>query len=136
MTKYYVVELSEEINLSWNSRVYAKGVRVVDVFNAMKEFFVVGVPVLMLLLTVLINCLWLLLYMPISRNFIDDLSQRFGVDIIAAVTRGMLTSQQTPPYSTVAVISLVLVCIGMLFSAATIPDISAKMFVFFRQMIS
>ena len=115
---------------------YAKGVRVVDVFNAMKEFFVVGVPVLMLLLTVLINCLWLLLYMPISRNFIDDLSQRFGVDIIAAVTRGMLTSQQTPPYSTVAVISLVLVCIGMLFSAATIPDISAKMFVFFRQMIS
>ena len=28
MTKYYVVELSEEINLSWNSRVYAKGVRV------------------------------------------------------------------------------------------------------------
>ena len=26
--KYYVVELLEEVDLSWNSRVYSKGVRV------------------------------------------------------------------------------------------------------------
>lgn len=102
--------------------------------NNIKSFILGVVPLLLIFLTILINCAWVILQSSTLRERFTDFAKRLGWGVGDKLERGWLSPASLPSYGRVVVISVMLVMFAILIGSGAIFNVAGKLFFNIQQL--
>lgn len=102
--------------------------------NSIRNFLLGVVPILLIFLTVMINCAYVMLCFPEVRDVVTNIGKRFGLRFADKLENGYLSPATLPPYYEVAMVSIMLVMFSILFAKGIIFSIFGRIFVGFYNL--